>query len=254
MTELAKCTWLEAAQAFGPRTVALLPIGSTEPHGPHLPLDTDVTIALAQARRACARLEEAGVRTLLLPPLAYGLTNYTDGFTGRITLKPGTLWALVEDVVESLEQQGVVRVLLVNGHLEPEHVAVLRNLCVDRPAIGPERAQVVLADVTRRAAAASLGAEFQSGDCHAGRYESSLVLFADPDSVREDARARLAPLRIDLLEKMKAGARTFLEAGASEAYCGDPAAASAAEGAELVDRLADVVLDNARRAWPELFA
>jgi creatinine amidohydrolase len=253
MNELAKCTWIEAARLFGPRTVALLPLGSTEPHGPHLPLDTDVTIAVAQARRASELLERAGVRTLLLPPIAYGLTNYTDGFAGRITLKPGTLWALVEDVVESLEQQGVVRVLLVNGHLEPEHVAVLRNLCVDRPAIGPERAQVVLADVTRRAAAATLGAEFQSGDCHAGRYESSLVLHADPGAVHEQERARLAPLRIDLLEKMKAGARTFREAGAADAYCGDPAAASAAEGAELVERLAEVVLDSARRAWPELF-
>jgi creatinine amidohydrolase len=253
MNELAKCTWIEAARLLEPRTVALLPLGSTEPHGPHLPLDTDVTIAVAQARRASELLERAGVRTLLLPPIAYGLTNYTDGFAGRITLKPGTLWALVEDVVESLEQQGLVRVLLVNGHLEPEHVAVLRNLCVDRPAIGPERAQVVLADVTRRAAAATLGAEFQSGDCHAGRYESSLVLHADPAAVHEQERARLAPLRIDLLEKMKAGARTFREAGAADAYCGDPAAASAAEGAELVERLAEVVLDSARRAWPELF-
>lgn len=254
MTELGKCTWPQAARLFGSGTVALLPVGSTEPHGPHLPLDTDVTIALAQARRGAELLEHAGVRTLVLPPVAYGLTHYTDGFAGRITLKPGTLWALVEDVVESLEQQGVLRVVLVNGHLEPAHVTVLRNLCVDRPAIGPERAQVVLADVTRRAAAATLGAEFQGGDCHAGRYESSLVLFADPHSVREDERARLEPLRIDLLEKMKAGARTFLEAGAAQAYCGDPAAASAAEGAELVDRLGEVVLDSARRAWPELFA
>ncbi|HVS17644.1 MAG TPA: creatininase family protein, partial [Planctomycetota bacterium] len=230
MTELAKCTWIEAERLLGPETVALLPIGSTEPHGPHLPLDTDVTIALAQTRCAAERFEEAGVRALVLPPLPYGLTNYTDGFAGRVTLKPGTLWALVEDVVESLEQQGVRRVLLVNGHLEPEHVAVLRNLATDRPRIGSERAQIVLADVTRRAAAATLGEEFLSGDCHAGRYESSLVLFADPGSVREDQRAELPAVRIDLLEKMKAGARTFLEVGADAAYCGDPAAATSAEG------------------------
>jgi len=253
MTELAKCTWPEAERLLGPDTVALLPVGSTEPHGPHLPLDTDVTIALAQARRAAERLEAVGVRTLLLPPLPYGLTNYTDGFAGRVTLKPGTLWALVEDVVESLEQQGVERVLLVNGHLEPEHVAVLRNLCLDRPRRGPQRAQVVLADVTRRAAAATLGDEFQSGDCHAGRYESSLVLFADPDAVREAERSALAPVRIDLIEKMKSGVRTFREAGADAAYCGDPAAASAAEGGQLVERLAEVALDCARLAWPELF-
>lgn len=253
MNELAKQTWPEAAQLLGPRTVALLPVGSTEPHGPHLPLDTDVTIALAQARRASELLAEAGVRTVLLPPLAYGLTNYTDGFAGRITLKPGTLWALVEDIVESLEQQGVERVVLVNGHLEPEHVAVLRNLAVDRPERGRERAQVVLADVTRRAWAATLGEEFQSGDCHAGRYESSLVLFADPAAVRESERAALAPLAIDLMAKMKSGVRTFQAAGAEQAYCGDPAAASAAEGAQLVERLAEVVVGVCQQTWPELF-
>ena len=50
MTDLAKRTWPEAEELFVPGTVAILPIGSTEPHGPHLPLDTDVTIALAQSR------------------------------------------------------------------------------------------------------------------------------------------------------------------------------------------------------------
>ena len=60
MSELAKRTWVEAAEDLGPATVALLPIGSTEPHGPHLPLDVDVTIALAMARRAAERLSEAG--------------------------------------------------------------------------------------------------------------------------------------------------------------------------------------------------
>jgi creatinine amidohydrolase len=253
MTELAKQTWPEAAALLGPGTVALLPIGSTEPHGPHLPLDTDVTIALAQSRRAAELLERARVRAVVLPPLAYGLTRYTEGFAGRVTLKPGTLWALVEDIVESLEQHDVRQVVLVNGHLEPEHVDVLRALAVDRPARGPQRAQIVLADVTRRAWAATLGEEFQSGDCHAGRYESSLVLFADPEGVREAERIALAPLTIELLAKMKAGVRTFQAAGATQAYCGDPAAASAAEGGQLVERLAEIVVGVTRQAWPELF-
>ena len=67
MNELAKHTWPEAAEILGPRTVAILPIGCTEPHGPHLPLDTDVTIAVAQSNRAAERLEEDGVRTVVLP-------------------------------------------------------------------------------------------------------------------------------------------------------------------------------------------
>ena len=253
MTDLAKCTSPQAAELFGPGTVALLPIGSTEPHGPHLPLDTDVTIALAQARRAAERLAEAGVRALVLPALPYGLTNYTDGFPGRVTLKPTTLWTLVEDVVTSLEQQDVLQIVLVNGHLEPEHVAVLRGLAQDHPTRARQQAQVVLADVSRRRWAATLGEEFQSGDCHAGRYEASLVLAADPEAVREDERRGLPPLRIDLLAKMAAGVRTFKEAGAERGYCGDPAAASPAEGAELIERLAHVVVETVREAWPELF-
>ena len=64
--------------------MAILPIGATEPHGPHLPLDTDVTIALAQSRYAADALVEAGVTCLVLPPVAYGLTHYTEGFEGRI--------------------------------------------------------------------------------------------------------------------------------------------------------------------------
>ena len=80
------------------------------------------------------------------------------------------------------------------------------------------------------------------------------MLAADPDSVREPERGALVPVRIDLLEKMAAGVRTFLEAGAERCYCGDPAAATREEGVELIERLADVVVQTAREAWPELFA
>jgi|SRR6185436_556080 len=257
MPDLAKLTSPDARELFGPRTVAILPVGSTEPHGPHLPLDTDVTIALAQSRRGAAKLEAAGVATLVLPPLAYGLTNWTEGFPGRVTLRPGTLWALLEDVVASLEQDGIRRVVFANAHLEPEHIRVLRGVAMDRagpPETTKERpAQILFVDVTRRKNAEALGDEFQSGDCHAGRYESSLVLAADPDSVRDRERRALAPVRIDLLEKMKAGVQSFRKAGATEAYCGDPAAASVEEGESLLDRLADMILSACREAWPDLF-
>jgi len=254
MTELAKCTWPEARELFDDRLVALLPVGATEPHGPHLPLDTDVTIASAQAREAIRRLAGRGVRAILLPPLAYGLTRFTEGFEGRITLRPGTLWALLEDVIESLEEQGVKRVVFVNAHLEPEHVQILRGVAGDHPAITKKSAQVVFPDNTRRRLAEELGDEFKSGDCHAGRYESSIVLAADPRSVREAERRRLAPVAIDLIAKARDGVKSFLQAGADAAYCGDPAAATAGEGDELIGRLADQVVGSVEEAWPELFA
>jgi creatinine amidohydrolase len=254
MTEVAKLTWTEAAEALGPATVAFLPIGCTEPHGPHLPLDTDVTIAVAQARRAAERLETEGLRTVLLPPLSYGLTNFTDGFAGRLTLRPGTLWALLEDVVTALEQQDVRQVVFSNGHLEPAHVKILRGVALDHAQRGPHRAQVLFPDNTRRRWAQTLGDEFASGDCHAGRYESSIVLHADPDAVRDERRRALPEVRIDLIEKMRSGVDTFAAAGAAEAYCGAPAEASADEGRELVERLATMIVESVRETWPDLFA
>jgi creatinine amidohydrolase len=254
MTDLAKLTSPEAQPLFSPRSIAIVPIGSTEPHGPHLPLDTDVTIAVAEARRAAEKLEKLGVSAFVLPPIAYGITNYTSGFAGRVTIRPGTLWALLEDIVNALEQQDVRQIVFANGHLEPEHVKVLRGVALDHVQRAKGKAAVLFADNTRRRFAETLGDEFKSGDCHAGRYESSLVLAADPESVRESERKKLAPVAIDLLAKMKSGITTFLEAGAEQCYCGDPRAASAKEGEQWIDRLADMIVVSARETWPDLFA
>ena len=252
MTELAKLTWPEARAAFGPDLVVLLPVGSTEPHGPHLPLDTDVTIAVAQTRAAAAELERLGVKTLVLPALPYGVTYYTDGFEGRVTLRTGTLWHVLDDVVESLEEQGVRRIVFSNAHLEPAHVKVLRGVAMDHAERSEQKAQVLFPDNTRRRWAETLGDEFKSGDCHAGRYESSIVLAADPAHVRS-GREELAPVAIELLAKMQAGVRSFAQAGAAQAYCGDPAAASAEEGRALVTALSAMIVASVREAWPDLF-
>jgi len=253
MTGLAKLTWPQAQEFFAPGSIAIVPIGSTEPHGPHLPLDTDVTIAAEQAARAATKLAAAGVRAFVLPPLAYGLTNWTEGFAGRVTLRPGTLWALIEDIVLALEREGVRQIVFSNAHLEPEHVQVLRGVAMDHPERTREGAQVLFVDVTRRKIAETLGEEFRSGDCHAGRYESSLVMAADPQAVREEERRALPAVRIDLLEKMKAGIASFRQAGAERGYCGDPAAASATEGEALYELLSDRIVSACRETWPDLF-
>ena len=253
MTDLAKRTWPEAAELFTAEAVAILPVGSTEPHGPHLPLDTDVTIALAQARRAAERLAEHGLHALVLPPLAYGVTNFTDGFAGRLSIQPGTLWALLEDLVLGLEQQGVRRIVFANGHLEPAHVAVLRGVALDHAAGAGDAARVVHVDVTRRRLAQQLGEAFLKGD-HAGRYETSLVLAADPGAVREEVRAGLAPVEVDLVGAIAGGALHFRDIGITQAYCGDPARASEQEGREALETLAGQIEEAVHEAWPELFA
>ena len=251
MTDLAKLTWPEAQRFFDARTIAILPAGATEPHGPHLPIDTDVTIAVAHARRAAEKLEALGVQALVLPPVAYGITNWTQGFPGRLSIRSGTLFALIEDLLSALEFEGIRQLVVVNAHLEPENVKTLRNALLDRAERHKDHVQAVFADVTRRKFAEKLGEEFRSGDCHAGSYETSLVLAADPDSVR--TFEQLKPVRIDLIEKSKAGVTSFLAAGAKDAYCGDPGAASAQAGRALLEVLADEVVTLARASWPDLF-
>ena len=254
MTELDKRTWPEAAEIFTEDTIAILPIGSTEPHGPHLPLDTDVTIALAQSRSAAEQLQARGVRSIVLPALPYGLTNFTAGFAGGITLRPGTLWAILEDIVRSLEDQGIQRIVFSNGHLEPAHVQILRGVLLDHSKRSKGRAHVIFPDNTRRRFAATLGDEFASGECHAGRYETSIVLAADESAVRMHEAEKLPAHEIHLIEKMKSGVISFKDAGADQAYCGDPASASAAEGSELIERLAEMIVTSVEETWPELFA
>lgn len=249
----ARHTWPEARAAFGPDLVVLLPLGATEPHGPHLPLDVDVSISTAQARRAAELLEAAGVRSWILPSLPFGVTFFTDGFEGRICIHPGTLWALLEDVCESLAEQGLRRLVLVNAHLEPAQVKVLRGIAHEYELPRPNKVQVVFPDHTRRRYVGRLSAEFQSGDCHAGSYETSIVMHVDPEGVREAERLALPPVAIGLVAGMAEGKQTFKQLGADAAYCGAPGAASRDEGQQQVEALAGIVVDAVREAWPELF-
>ncbi len=254
MIDLAQCTWPEAGQLLGPDVIALVPIGSTAPHGPHLPLDAGVTIAQAQARRAAERFEAAGVRVVIVPSIPFGVTRWSQGFSGSIGLRPGTLWALLEDVVTSLEEHGVRRVIFTSGHLEPVHLDVLRGVPLDHRGQDEETSVVLFPESTSGRWASTLGEEYSGGDHHAGRFESSIILAADPDSVREGIRTSLPAVRVGLPDRLAEGARNFLEAGADQAYCGAPADAAAAEGEEHIDGLANMLLESAREAWPELFA
>jgi creatinine amidohydrolase len=115
-----------------------------------------------------------------------------------------------------------------------------------------ERTQVKVAfpDQTERRWARTLTEEYKRGACHAGRYETSLVLAARPELVRDDVRATLDPLPIDLAKAMQAGKRTFKEAGAGHAYFGDPANGTAQEGDAIYALLVAMVVTTVRETWP----
>jgi len=218
----------------------ILPVGSTEAHGPHLPLSADVIIAEEMAVRAAHRLEARGEAALVLPPVAYSVTDFSEGFAGSISISGETAKALVRDIGLSLVKQGFRRMAIANAHLEPAHIATLKGACDEIKA--QAGVEVAFPDVTRRRWAEMLTEEFRSGACHAGRYESSLVLRVRPELVREEVRAALTPKLISLSQAICAGARRFTEIGGDQAYFGSPAEATAEEGERVFEILAGMIV------------
>ena len=92
-------------------SVAVLPIGSFEQHGQHLPLATDTVVACAIADSVASEYE-----LLLLPPVAFSCSHEHSGFTGTVSISATTLHQVIGDIVASLELQGIRHLVLVNGH------------------------------------------------------------------------------------------------------------------------------------------
>jgi creatinine amidohydrolase len=229
-------TWTEVAELTRRTAVALVPTGSTEAHGPHLPLQTDVLIAEGAARRAVALLEAEGVLCAIAPAFCYGVTNMAMPFAGTVTIAAGTLTQLTLAVCRSLAAHGFTRIVFSNHHLEPAHVAAMLEGA--RLATEAGLARVAIPDVREERWAATLTEEFRAGARHGGAYETSLVLAERPDLVREDRLRGLAPIWVDLPARIRAGARTFREAGSEWAYFGDPARATREDGEQIFAALA----------------
>ncbi|MFT7670678.1 MAG: creatinine amidohydrolase [Planctomycetota bacterium] len=234
---------------FKPQTIALLPVGSTSPHGPHLPLDTDVIVAEELARSAATLIEEQGVGAMVLPALPYGITRIAQGFAGGVTLRPGTLWAIVEDLALSLAQDGVQQLVVCNAHYEFEHQRMLSNLAIDFCKRGPGHCQVLFP----RELTSGETAAFAESECHAGSRETSLMLAIAPERVRMEALEGLQAVAVELPKEIPGVNRSLLDLGANQAYLGDPGAASAEQGQRILSDLACALALACRGAWPDLF-
>lgn len=237
--ELSDLTWEELQALDKTRAVVILPVGATEAHGPHLPLDTDVIIARAMARRGAEKLARRGATPLIAPPLAYTVANYAAGFAGTVSIRPETERALVEDIARSLAAHGIRYLALANAHLEPAHIGSLHAAAESISAAG--LLEVVFPDVTRKPWALRLTDEFKSGACHAGQYEGSIVMAERPDLVREEIRRELPENPASLSRAIRDGKSTFEAAGGPRAYFGYPAQASAEEGRDTVEVLGSIL-------------
>lgn len=217
-TRLSRAVW---PQVPAGDALVLVPVGSTEQHGPHLPLTTDTVIARAVAERAAARLPGP---VLVAPAIAYGNSGEHADFPGTISIGHEVLRAVLVETVRSLALWAG-SVVFVNGH--GGNVRTLEDAV---PFLRAEGHRVAWAPC-----------EFP-GDAHAGRSETSVMLHLAPEEVRLAAAAAgdRRPLAVLMPHLVNSGVRSVSPNG----VLGDPAGAGEQEGRALLDALVE---DTVRR-------
>ena len=241
MKYLAEMTCAEV-RAMGKDAVVILPVGAIEAHGPHLPLQTDVIIARAMAAAGARALLASGFSDVVIaPPLQWTSAGFASGFAGTLSLSPATVTAILVDAALSLHRAGFAHIIVANSHLDPAHIASLHEGV--RAAQEQHGVAITFPDITRKPWALRLTAEFKSGACHAGQFETSIVMAERPDLVRESIRVALEPNPRSLSQAIKEGKKTFEEAGGPSAYFGFPRGASDEEGRETIATLGAILAD-----------
>lgn len=230
---LAEHSWpaVETALDDGVDTV-LLPLGATEQHGPHLPLDTDTRLATELADRIAKRLGDA----LVAPAVPVGPSEEHAGFPGTVSIRPETLRHLLRDYVASFEQQGFDRVVVIPGHggcfpvVDAAYPTLARETDVDVVAVtGLRRYMELLEDGLREA-----GIDVDEPVVHAGASETAMVLATTPELVADD-RPRGYTDPVSAAELFTNGVESYAENG----VLGDARPATADAGETLLEYVAD---------------
>ena len=219
-----------------PWQVAVLPFGATEPHNLHMPYGTDTLQVEELGRRACARAFDAGARVTLLPAVPFGVNTNHLQIPGGLALSvtPTTLLRILTDLVESLERQGVRKLVLLNGHGGNELKPLTREL--------HHRTGVFLCVCDWFRMAADLYHDiFDKPGEHADEVETSLGLAFFPDLVRlelaDDGAA--APTRFEAINKGWVSITRPWHLVSKNTGLGDPRAASADKGRRLMEALTE---------------
>lgn len=218
---------MRLAHATSPETtgagLVLLPVGSVEQHGPHLPLETDTTIATAVATATADRLGGRDAGVWVAPALTYGSSGEHQSFPGTCSIGTEALHFLVVELVRSI-RTWAARVVLVNGH--GGNLTALRAAVEQLVDEGHDVAWVACAT--------------EDVDLHAGRTETSLLLHLSPDQVRLDL-AETGDCR-PLAEILPALISGGVAAISPNGVLGDPTGASATEGSAVLASMVDDII------------
>jgi creatinine amidohydrolase len=225
----------EVAALDRERTIVVLPIGSVEQHGNHMPLGTDTILSHAVALAAASELTDV----LVLPPPWYGFSAHHMRFAGSVTLRPETLIALCEDIVGSLVAHGFRRALIVNGHGGNNGVIDVLAATLGNRHYGKARVVTLTYFALAREAIAALRRSAPGGMGHACEFETSMMEVVRPELVQIDRAQTTYPdpgssyLTTDLLGAQ--AIRVYHDFGdlSPTGTLGDPSLASPEMGAEF---------------------
>jgi creatinine amidohydrolase len=234
--------------------VAVLPFGATEPHNLHMPYGTDTLQVEEIGSRACERAFRKGAEVLLLPAMPFGVNTNHLQIPGGLALSvtPTTLLKLLEDIVDSLQRQGVRKLLLLNGHGGNELKPLMREL--------HHRTKVFLClcDWYKIAVDVYPGLFQQPGE-HADEVETSLGLAFFPDLVKLDqaGQGQAKPTRFEAINKGCISITRPWHLVTEDTGMGDPSAATAEKGRKLMDvlveRLGEFLCELAKTPLDERF-
>ena len=241
-----------------PVSVAVLPLGATEPHNLHLPYGTDTIEGTAVAERACKLAGERGANVIMLPAIPYGTETNMARFPLAMNLHPSTILAIVRDLCGSLADSGIRKLVLVNSHGGNEFKPLLRELANQTPV------KLFLCDWFRQLSADLQEQIFEQPEDHAGEMETSMILALRPELVARHADGRLIaddgtvqPTRFQAVNAGWVSISRPWHLLTTNSGSGNPHAASAEKGNALLEgvvpRLADFLVELAAAPLDDTF-
>lgn len=209
--------------------VIVVPVGSIEQHGPHCPVDVDLSIPLHIALKASAAARDLPL--VVAQEIPFGFTHYNQGFIGTLSLRLETFVAMIGDIARSLKQDGFERIVFLNGHGGNHHP--LRSIAIqlaedDIYALAISHWDLVGEELRQ-------WSERDTGIGHGGEWETSLQLHLRPHLV--DRSLQVAEQWVPSVDERFRHFAVFAERRRETPFgvMGDPTVASAEKGARYVD-------------------
>lgn len=234
----------ESLSSTAERAIAVLPVGSLEQHGRHLPVGTDTLLVEAVATEAADRANDSGVETVVFPSIWTGFSPHHVPLGGTVTLEKETMLSLLEDVCSSIAEMGLERILMVNGHGGNGPITSL--IAGD---LGVRLEGVEVAELTYFELAEDAMTSVRTGDSgsayHAGEFETALMLhlyegLVDLEAASDDPVTPLSAYSArDMFEGGPLGTRQTYDRLTEAGARGSPTLATAEAGEKLFDAVCE---------------